>query len=96
MARVTPETVARVATLARLSLTEDERRLFTRQLDEVLAYAESLAALDAEAVEEAALPPAGESLREDEPRAGIEAERAIEAAPDAADGLFRVPRVLPG
>ncbi len=95
MARVTPDTVAHVARLARLSLTEDERRLFTRQLDEVLVYAESLATLDAQPPAEAA-PPAAESLREDEPRAGIPAERALEAAPDAADGLFRVPRVLPG
>ncbi len=95
MARVTPETVAHVARLARLSLTDAEQQLFTRQLAEVLDYAESLAALDSakapEAEQAAALP-----LRDDEPRAGVRSERALEAAPDTADRLFRVPRVLPG
>ena len=41
MARVTVETVEHVARLAHLSLTDDERRTFARQLDEILAYAES-------------------------------------------------------
>ena len=95
MARVTPETVAHVARLARLSLTEEERRLFTRQLAEVLDYAESLTALDSE-VAPAAASTAAESFREDRPRPGVPPARALEAAPDAADGLFRVPRVIPG
>lgn len=95
MARVTPETVAHVARLARLSLTEEERRLFTRQLGEVLDYAESLAALDSEAVPEAGST-ATESFREDRPRPGVSPESALDSAPDAADRLFRVPRVIPG
>lgn len=95
MPRVTPETVAHVAKLARVSLTEEERRLFTRQLAEVLDYAESLTALDSEAEAEADSAAAG-CFREDEPRPGVSPERALEAAPDAADRLFRVPRVIPG
>jgi aspartyl-tRNA(Asn)/glutamyl-tRNA(Gln) amidotransferase subunit C len=95
MARVTPESVAHVARLARLSLTEDERLLFTRQLAEVLHYAESLAALDASGAPEDTTARAA-AFREDEPRSGLPAERALEAGPDAKDGLFRVPRVLPG
>lgn len=95
MARVTPETVAHIARLARLSLTDEERRLYARQLAAVLEYAESLAALDAPAAPEDAAT-AVTAFREDEPRAGIDPERALEAAPDAAERLFRVPRVLPG
>jgi aspartyl-tRNA(Asn)/glutamyl-tRNA(Gln) amidotransferase subunit C len=95
MARVTPETVARIALLARLSLTDEERRLYARQLADVLEYAESLAALDTPPGPDGATP-AGSAFREDEPRAGLDPERALEAAPDAAEGLFRVPRVLPG
>jgi aspartyl-tRNA(Asn)/glutamyl-tRNA(Gln) amidotransferase subunit C len=95
MARVTPETVAHVAKLARLSLTEDEQQLFTRQLAEVLDYAESLAALDSVKAPEAC-ETATAAFRDDEPRAGVPSERALEAAPDAADRLFRVPRVIPG
>jgi len=95
LARVTPETVAHIAMLARLSLTDEERRLYARQLADVLEYAESLAALDAPAAAEDATTVVT-AFREDEPRAGVDPERALEAAPDAAERLFRVPRVLPG
>ena len=46
MPRVTPATVEHVARLAQLSLTAEERETFARQLDQVLAYAESIQALD--------------------------------------------------
>jgi aspartyl-tRNA(Asn)/glutamyl-tRNA(Gln) amidotransferase subunit C len=95
VARVTEEVVTHVARLARLELTDDERRLFTRQLADVLAYAESLQALDLDGVEpwRGTL---GGVLREDDPRDGLTVTDALAAAPDTADRLFRVPRVLPG
>jgi len=43
---VTVETVDHVARLAHLSLTTEERETFTRQLAQVLDYAEALQALD--------------------------------------------------
>ena len=95
MPRVTVETVDHVARLARLSLTDEERTLFARQLDEILAWAESLQAVDVSAVEPLAPAGAGE-LRADVERDGVSRERALAAAPDAAEGLFRVPRVLGG
>ncbi len=94
MARVTEDVVAHIARLARLELRDDERRLFARQLDEVLTYAESLQALDLDGV----VPFAGAAtpvFRVDEARPGLPAERVLASAPDAADGLFRVPRILP-
>lgn len=96
MARVTTETVAAVARLARLKLSDDECATFARQLDEILAYAEKLHALDTSAVEP--MSHAGESspLRDDVESACLPRERALEAAPDVADGLFRVPRVIGG
>ena len=90
-----PETVAHVAKLTHLSLTEEERRLFTRQLADVLEYAESLAAFDSASLPGEATAPLA-AFRQDEPRPGIPGERALEAAPDAAERLFRVPRVIPG
>jgi aspartyl-tRNA(Asn)/glutamyl-tRNA(Gln) amidotransferase subunit C len=93
MPKVTLETVDHVARLARLSLTDEERRLFTRQLEEILAWAESLQALDVDDV-----PPMTHPLepewRADEPLAGVGQERALGQAPDTADGFFRVPRVI--
>jgi aspartyl-tRNA(Asn)/glutamyl-tRNA(Gln) amidotransferase subunit C len=96
MPRVTTETVERVAALARLKLSEDERATFARQLDEILAYAETLQALDTEAVEPMSHAGASGALRGDEVVPSLPRARAIEGAPDAADGLFRVPRVLGG
>ena len=36
------------------------------------------------------------SLREDEPGGSLEREAVLEGAPDPAEGLFRVPRVMGG
>lgn len=94
MARVTVETVDQVARLAHLSLTPEERELFTRQLDEILAYAESIQALDTDAVPPMSHALASETFRPDATREGLARDRVLEAAPDPADGLFRVPRVL--
>ncbi|HET8646067.1 MAG TPA: Asp-tRNA(Asn)/Glu-tRNA(Gln) amidotransferase subunit GatC [Vicinamibacteria bacterium] len=94
MPRVTPDVVDHVARLAHLSLTAEEREAFARQLDQVLAYAESLQALDTSGVEPMSHAGAAGALREDEPRPSLDRAGVLEAAPDAADGLFRVPRVI--
>jgi aspartyl-tRNA(Asn)/glutamyl-tRNA(Gln) amidotransferase subunit C len=94
--RVTVETVDHVARLAHLSLTPEERQTFARQLDEILAYAESIQALDTSGVAPMSHAQVTLRLREDTPRKGLDRERAISAAPDAASGLFRVPRILAG
>jgi aspartyl-tRNA(Asn)/glutamyl-tRNA(Gln) amidotransferase subunit C len=94
MQRIDEGTVDSVARLARLSLTAEERSRFARELEAILAWAESLQALDTAGVPPMSHAPT-ERLREDETRAGLSREQALEQAPDPADGLFRVPRVLP-
>lgn len=96
MARVTVETVDHVARLARLSLTDEERATFARQLDQILTYAESIQSLDTAAVEPMSHAVTSEMVREDVPAPSLERARVLEAAPDAAESLFRVPRVLGG
>jgi len=96
MPRVTVETVDHVARLARLSLTDEERSLFARQLEEILAWAESLQALRVDDVPPMTHALAVATWREDTPRDGTPRERALEGAPDPAEGLFRVPRVIAG
>jgi len=96
MARVTVDTVDHVAQLAHLSLTPEERQTFARQLDQVLAYAESIQALDTRDVEPMSHALTSEALRDDVPAPELPREKALAAAPDADDGLFRVPRVLGG
>jgi aspartyl-tRNA(Asn)/glutamyl-tRNA(Gln) amidotransferase subunit C len=96
MARVTVATVDHVARLARLSLTGEERATFARQLDEILAYAESIEALDTRDVEPMSHAHTAGGLRDDEPAPGLARETVMAEAPDARDGLFRVPRILGG
>jgi aspartyl-tRNA(Asn)/glutamyl-tRNA(Gln) amidotransferase subunit C len=62
----------------------------------VLAYAESIQALDTRGVEPMSHAAARETFREDVVREALPRDAFLDAAPDAADGLFRVPRVLGG
>lgn len=91
--------VERIAALAQLELTEQEKHLFTKQLADILHYAEQVQAIDTSGV-----PPtdhinaAPRNERDDEPRPSLPTPEAIANAPDAAPdaGLFRVPRVIGG
>jgi aspartyl-tRNA(Asn)/glutamyl-tRNA(Gln) amidotransferase subunit C len=89
--------VERIAQLARLALTEEEKILYGRQLADILAYAEQLREVDTSGVPATShsLLASGE-LRPDEVKPSLARAEAIAAAPDAdsAAGLFKVPRVL--
>jgi len=91
--------VERIAALAMLELTDDEKQLFTKQLADILAYAEQVQAIDTSGVPATAHVLAGQRVeREDEPRPPLDVDEALANAPDAdrAAGLFRVPRVIGG
>ena len=91
--------VERIAALAQLELTAEEKQLFTRQLADILAYAEQVQAIDTSGVPATAHVHAGQRTeREDEPRPSLPVEDALANAPDPAPqgDLFRVPRVIGG
>ena len=90
--------VERVAALAQIELTDAEKHLFTRQLADILHYAEQIQALDTTGVPATAHVSAVQHERADVPHACLPVEEAVAAAPDAAPeaGLFRVPRVIGG
>ena len=92
------EDVERVAALAHLELTDAEKQLFTRQLADILHYAEQIQSLDTTGVPATAHVNAVQHERDDELAGSLPVEEAIANAPDAsADaGLFRVPRVIGG
>jgi aspartyl-tRNA(Asn)/glutamyl-tRNA(Gln) amidotransferase subunit C len=94
MPRITEDTVDAVARLARLSLSAEERARFARELEAIVAWADSLQALDTSGVPPLPLDTGGDALRDDTPREGLAREQALDPAPDPAEGLFRVPRVL--
>lgn len=94
--RVNADTVEHIAKLASLSLSPEEKETFARQLDQILTYAESIQALDTKNVEPMSHARTSEIFRPDEPHQSLTRENALQAAPDPADGLFRVPRVIGG
>ena len=101
MSTLTVADVERIAALAHLELTDDEKQLFTRQLADILNYAEQLQAIDTTGVPATAHVNAVEGAsagveRPDEPRPSLSTGDALANAPDAAPdaGLFRVPRVI--
>src|SRR5688500_16926815 len=101
MSSLTVEDVERIAALAHLELTDEEKQLFTRQLADILEYAQQVQAIDTSGVPATAHVHAGQSVeREDDPRLSLPVADALANAPDAAPedsagtGLFRVPRVI--
>jgi aspartyl-tRNA(Asn)/glutamyl-tRNA(Gln) amidotransferase subunit C len=85
--------VLHVARLARLELTEAEIERFGTELSKVLDHIETIGELgDMEDVEPTSHVVAVENaLRADEPQPSLSQEAALAAAPDVAQGGFRVP-----
>ena len=87
--------VGYVAKLARLNLTDEETRLFQKQLGDVLKYAEKLKEVDVSHVEASAHAiPVFNVFREDEPSDWFTAEEALSNAPQKANSLFIVTKVV--
>jgi aspartyl-tRNA(Asn)/glutamyl-tRNA(Gln) amidotransferase subunit C len=98
--KITREQVTRVAELAHLELSEAELDVYSRQLDNILAYVEKLNQLDTSQVEPMAQVFSGDaaeenaSARADEPRHSDVADAVLGTAPDPSRPFFRVPKVI--
>ena len=98
---ITESDVEKIATLAHLEITDEERRALTPQMASIVAYVEQLNELDTSRVEPAigGLTPEGErtdAAREDAALPSLGQSLALEQAPDPAHGHFRVPKVIAG
>jgi aspartyl-tRNA(Asn)/glutamyl-tRNA(Gln) amidotransferase subunit C len=92
---LTREEVLHVAKLARLSLGPEEIEVFTRQLNDILAYVEKLQELDTEGVPPLAhVIPMFNVFREDVVKEGLARDIALENAPAREEGAFVVPRII--
>ena len=86
------EQVLHVARLSRLALTDDEVEAMARELSGILEHVDRISQLELEGVEPTSHVVGLENvLRPDEPRPSWPREQMLEAAPDPADGAFRVP-----
>jgi aspartyl-tRNA(Asn)/glutamyl-tRNA(Gln) amidotransferase subunit C len=97
--RISESDIEKIAQLAHLEITDDERRMFAPQMADIVTYVEQLNEIDTAAVDPAlgGLTPEGErteSSRTDEVQPSLGQPVALDQAPDPASGHFRVPKVL--
>jgi aspartyl-tRNA(Asn)/glutamyl-tRNA(Gln) amidotransferase subunit C len=84
--------VLHVARLARLRLTDDEVDRMAGEMSKILEHVEKMSELDLDGVEPTShVVELQNVLREDAPRDSLPRARALEPAPDVAQGGFRVP-----
>jgi aspartyl-tRNA(Asn)/glutamyl-tRNA(Gln) amidotransferase subunit C len=87
--------VAYVARLARINLTEDEAKIFQKQLNDVLKYVDKLRQVDVSGVEIAAHALSVFNVfRPDAQRDWFTVKQALSNAPRQANGLFVVPKMV--
>lgn len=93
--RITREYVGQIGHLSRLALTDAEKDRLTTHLNAILAHFERLQELDTSQV-----PPTAHSIpmenvfREDTPRFCLTPQEATAGAPESADDMFVVPRIV--
>jgi aspartyl-tRNA(Asn)/glutamyl-tRNA(Gln) amidotransferase subunit C len=89
------EQVHKVATLARLALTEAEEEQLTAQLGDILAYFEQLSELETESVAPTTRPiDVSNVTRLDELKPYENREAILQAAPEQDGDYFKVPKIL--
>jgi aspartyl-tRNA(Asn)/glutamyl-tRNA(Gln) amidotransferase subunit C len=90
-----PREVERIAKLARLSITSEEKQIFGSQLGKTLDYIEKLNELDTSEIE-----PTSHVLelinvtREDALKKSLHVEDVLRNAPDRSDNFYRVPKII--
>ncbi|MGM0523550.1 MAG: Asp-tRNA(Asn)/Glu-tRNA(Gln) amidotransferase subunit GatC [Bacillota bacterium] len=95
MTDISKDQVRHVAHLARLAVSEEEVDMMTKQLGDIIHYAELLNELDTTDVEPTThVLDLKNVMRKDEPRKWITREDALKNAPDQKDGQFKVPSIL--
>ncbi|HJR09173.1 MAG TPA: Asp-tRNA(Asn)/Glu-tRNA(Gln) amidotransferase subunit GatC [Pyrinomonadaceae bacterium] len=99
---ITESDIEKIAALAQLEITDDERRELTPQIASIVAYVEQLNELDKLDTSEVEIAVGGltaegvrtDAAREDAPLPSLGQTLALDQAPDPAAGHFRVPKVL--
>lgn len=87
--------IEHVAKLARLTLRDDEKQLFTGQMEAILAYVETLNELNTDGIcPTSHAVPMENAFRPDCVTPSIGHDRALANAPDKNETYFRVPPVI--
>ena len=94
MTTITNEDVRHVARLARIRMSDEQISTMAGELDTILGHIGKISELDL-----ADVPPTTHALEvvnvtaEDVPHESLSTEQALRNAPDAVDGVFRVPQM---
>ena len=87
--------IEKVARLARLELSEEEKKTFGNQLEQILTYMEQLNRLDTTGVEPTSHAiPIQNAFRGDETKPSFPREEVLGIGPDQEEGYFKVPRII--
>lgn len=92
---IAKEDVDHVALLGRLELTEEEREMYTRQLNDILGHFQSLERLNTENVQPTAhVLPLKNVYREDWVGQHLSREEVLGNGPDPEENCFKVPKIV--
>ena len=87
--------IEHLAQLARLSVSDNEKILFSAQIDSILGYMDKLNELDTGNVGPTSyVITLSNVVREDLPKDSLEREDALRNAPDRTDKFYRVPKII--
>ena len=87
--------IEKVAKLARLELSKEEKEIFGNQLEQILTHMEQLNRLDTTGVDPTSHAiPIHNVFREDEVKPSYPQEDVLGIAPEQEVGHFKVPRII--
>ncbi len=93
--KITEDQVMHVANLARLTMSEEEKNIFTTQLNDILMYVDMLNRIDTTGVEPMSHAMEGvEAFRKDVVLPSIGIDAALANAPDDDGSSFKVPKII--
>lgn len=92
---ITKQDVEKVASLARLHVTESEKDAFAKQLSQILTHVEQLSRYETAGVEPTTTVMGQVNVfRDDVVRPSLPAEKALANAPEPEGDGFGVPRII--
>ena len=84
-----------IAMLARLKLTNDEKEVFSGQLDSIIEYINKLNELDTKNIEPTAhVLDLKNVFRDDELRPSLPVDNALRNAPERMENFYQVPKII--
>jgi aspartyl-tRNA(Asn)/glutamyl-tRNA(Gln) amidotransferase subunit C len=94
-AKISEEDVKHIADLARIELTEDERRSFTEQFNIILEYFEIIKDVDTDAVAPTShVIDVTNAFREDQVRPSLALEDVVKNTAQTERGFFKAPKII--